>query len=259
MLLIALWWISTSKGVSLNYGDLVDNVQNTFDDCIDIVKDVGNYVDDVASLGNVRRRNGEEDGHAGQLWACVSMLKVMDQYRDTHSRLVLVQSFVHWQEMEYLNQLLQPLSMKIGEMPLYIASKDGDRSEDFHEKCDGKGPTVVIIETTTGNVFGGYMDTNWRSDWSWQPSPTSFIFQLRPNIVQYALKSGNEQEDVIGNFLFLGPVFGQGNDIRVASGALTNTNSYVNGYHYNAHGHTLNNGTRNFKVEDYLVFPAIPL
>ncbi|ETO13190.1 hypothetical protein RFI_24186 [Reticulomyxa filosa] len=40
---------------------------------------------------------------------------------------------------------------------LLRASKDGFDSATFHRKCDNKGPTVVIVHSHLGHVFGGYV------------------------------------------------------------------------------------------------------
>jgi len=257
MLLFALWLISTSKGASLNYKDLVANVENTFDGCLDIVGDVGDYISDVARLGNVRRRNG--DGvHADRLGACISILKATDKYRFAHS-MVMAQKVVNWQEIRHLNNRLnKAVSKKLGKIPIYVASKDGDRAQDFHDKCDGKGPTVVIIKTTTGKIFGGYTDVNWDNDNQWHHSSTSFIFRLRPDIGWYELKTTYRSYAVLHNKNY-GPVFGFGCDISVSHNALDTQDSYVRGHTYAALRNTLNGGTRNFQVEDYVVYKAIPL
>jgi len=44
---------------------------------------------------------------------------------------------------------------------LYRASRDSWKPEIFHFNCDNKGPTLVIAETTCGQVFGGYTECNW--------------------------------------------------------------------------------------------------
>jgi len=262
MLMLALWGISISTASSLNYVDLVADIENTLDDCMSVVDDARNYVAELDALGNVRRRDEEEDSdHAVQLWACVSMLKAMDQYRENHSRLLLAHEFVSFQEKTYLNQLLAPVSKKIGQIPLYVASRDGDRGIDFHEKCDGKGPTVTIIKSTTGYVFGGYTDVSWSCCTAdWHSSTTSFLFQLRPNFAQYTLKSGQEPYAVRHSEDDL--IFGNGGDIFVRSGALNNSDSGVGpGRSYNVEWgvYTLNGGEVNFMVQDYFVFEAIAL
>ena len=33
----------------------------------------------------------------------------------------------------------------------------------FHELCDGKGKTVTLITTSTGNVCGGFTSVSWGS------------------------------------------------------------------------------------------------
>ena len=44
---------------------------------------------------------------------------------------------------------------------LYRGSRDGMDGKDFHFKCDLKGPTLTIIETTSGIIMGGYSNTQW--------------------------------------------------------------------------------------------------
>lgn len=44
---------------------------------------------------------------------------------------------------------------------LYKASKDGDSSIDFHNKCKMKNSTVVLIDTYDGWRFGGYTESIW--------------------------------------------------------------------------------------------------
>ena len=60
---------------------------------------------------------------------------------------------------------------------IYKGSKDGDSYENFHEKCDNKGPTIMIIESKDGEIFGGYTEKSWQRNKS-VPSPKSFLFNL---------------------------------------------------------------------------------
>ena len=43
---------------------------------------------------------------------------------------------------------------------LYKATRDGWNPENFHEKCDGKCPTLVVIKSDD-NVFGVYAEKPW--------------------------------------------------------------------------------------------------
>ncbi|KXJ08368.1 BTB/POZ domain-containing protein KCTD21 [Exaiptasia diaphana] len=45
---------------------------------------------------------------------------------------------------------------------LYRGSRDGWASSIFHSKCDSfSGPTMVVIKSTGGYIFGGYTEQSW--------------------------------------------------------------------------------------------------
>ena len=44
---------------------------------------------------------------------------------------------------------------------LYKASIDGWAPKDFHDRCDNKGPTLVIMKSKVGKVFGGFSMVGW--------------------------------------------------------------------------------------------------
>merc|ERR1719382_1895351 len=93
-------------------------------------------------------------------------------------------------EFSFLNEELKAVSLEMGGL-LYQASKDDDSSSNFHSRCDGKGATVVIIETTKGTVFGGFSDVSWSSSSGYSTSTKSFLFQLRPSMKRYSKKNGS--------------------------------------------------------------------
>ena len=47
---------------------------------------------------------------------------------------------------------------------IYRASKYNYTAKSFHKYCDDKGPTLVIIESTEGWIFGGYTTQSWSGD-----------------------------------------------------------------------------------------------
>ncbi len=66
---------------------------------------------------------------------------------------------------------------------LYRGSRDGFSSDDFHSKCDNKGHTLVIIETETGGLVGGYTDAEWGKgepfmDYLLATANKSFLFAI---------------------------------------------------------------------------------
>ena len=61
---------------------------------------------------------------------------------------------------------------------IYRGSRDGSKSNDFHSKCDNKGPTICLYKNEKGNIFGGYASISWGSDNVHHSAPESFIFTL---------------------------------------------------------------------------------
>ena len=62
---------------------------------------------------------------------------------------------------------------------IYQMTKDGNKSEKFHEKCDNKGPTLILIETTKNKIFGGYTPLNWEKGKNvYDTENQTFIFSL---------------------------------------------------------------------------------
>ena len=62
---------------------------------------------------------------------------------------------------------------------LYKGTTDGDTIEVFHNKCDNQYPTISIIESTDGQIFGGYTTKSWdKNNKNDIPDPDSFLFNL---------------------------------------------------------------------------------
>jgi len=61
----------------------------------------------------------------------------------------------------------------------YRATRDGFCGSDFHSKCDNLNhPTIVIIKTTDGSIFGGFTTKNWDSENHYVTDSEAFIFSL---------------------------------------------------------------------------------
>ena len=64
---------------------------------------------------------------------------------------------------------------------LFKKSRDGNTTKDFHDLCDNKGKTLIIIETIEGRKFGGVAYDNWNANNSWRTNPKDFVFSLDLN------------------------------------------------------------------------------
>ncbi len=60
----------------------------------------------------------------------------------------------------------------------YRATRDGFTAQNFHTKCDTVANTLTIIESTNGNIFGGFTEKAWDSYGQWYLDPKAFIFSL---------------------------------------------------------------------------------
>ncbi|XP_044183737.1 hemicentin-2-like isoform X3 [Acropora millepora] len=138
-----------------------------------------------------------------------------------------------------LNSFLAPVlrsSSRSRFVRCWRAKTDGWALSTFHSNCDGKGPTVTIIQVGS-YIFGGYTDQSWfSSSCAWASSSKSFLYSLY-NIngfspVKLQIKS-QWQNRAIYRCSRYGPTFGGGYDIYISNNAASNRNSYTScGYTY---------------------------
>ncbi|KAF2073603.1 hypothetical protein CYY_005092 [Polysphondylium violaceum] len=91
---------------------------------------------------------------------------------------------------------------------LYRASENDFDGFKFHSKCDHKGPTITIIETTDGDIFGGYNSQDWKSEMGYYGDNKCFIFTL---INKHAIKPTKyitTKESFIFSYSSSSPSFG---------------------------------------------------
>jgi len=235
---------------------LLSQIEDIFDECLGIVHAVREFDYD---FHDDRRRKVVTNARK-KMTVCGKIPNVAATFsRDylTWSRGLL--GTLKSSESSFLKDLLRKVNRKMGEI-LYVASVDGDAASKFHSLCDDQGPTIVVVETTAGVMFGGFAARSCTSKGHYISSSTSFLFQIRPAMKMFGLQSkssGNHAQYGGSNY---GPTFGGGHDLHIASGAMSNKNSYVNKHSYHASSaHGLNDGTRNFKVKDYVVLKAVSL
>eukprot|EP01084_Bolivina_argentea_P180602 312032_1 len=83
----------------------------------------------------------------------------------------------------------------------------------FHSACDGKGQTVVIIQTEQQHIFGGYTSIPWTSPKNdeYKTDEKAFLFLLKSPISNqlkvYRNKNNNGNEAVYHD-VYYGPIFG---------------------------------------------------
>ena len=104
---------------------------------------------------------------------------------------------------------------------LYRASRDGHNAAAFHARCDGKGPTLTVLRSANGCVFGGFAAVGWASPphpGEYVKAPGSWLFSLvgvrgsRP--LRMNLVDANHAKAVYLSS-YCGPAFGGGCDLHV--------------------------------------------
>ena len=139
---------------------------------------------------------------------------------------------------------------------LYRASRDGDKANNFYEKCENQGPTLTLVLTTTQRKFGGYTSLSWtrpKEDFKYYKDENAFLFSLNKK-KKYFTKTKGDSKGVC-MYKDKGPAFGKGNDFVIFDGCTTNTNSYSNcPYTYKTVRNELLGGQYNFQVKDYEVY-----
>ncbi|RIA93820.1 hypothetical protein C1645_873866 [Glomus cerebriforme] len=103
---------------------------------------------------------------------------------------------------------------------LYRASRDGNTKVAFHEKCDNKGATIVIIEINSEQIVGGYNPLSWDSSNTYKSTYDSFIFSFQDRYNFQTAKVGLSYGDAysIGCHSSHGPMFGNGNGLNFWEG-----------------------------------------
>lgn len=91
-----------------------------------------------------------------------------------------------------------------GKMKLLYRFNKGDISS-FHKKCENVDSTLVIIQTDSNFIIGGYTKQTWDGS-GYKEDPYAFIFSIT-NKVLYPIRKTNK---AIYSSQFFGPVFGEG-------------------------------------------------
>eukprot|EP01105_Mastigella_eilhardi_P025507 TRINITY_DN696_c0_g1_i1.p4 TRINITY_DN696_c0_g1~~TRINITY_DN696_c0_g1_i1.p4 ORF type:complete len:178 (-),score=46.06 TRINITY_DN696_c0_g1_i1:1104-1637(-) len=145
---------------------------------------------------------------------------------------------------------------------LHRATRDTFSVAAFHANCDNRGPTLVLIETEQGNIFGGATLAPWSSVGDYVADPSAFLFTLvNPCGVPPTKLVRNGSGDELYCDAAYGPTFGSAPDLHLSDNCnggntLSSTNLDGNGSFLNptGFGADLFDGAQTFVVAEYEVF-----
>jgi len=143
---------------------------------------------------------------------------------------------------------------------LYKATVDGFDAQDFHQKCDGLGRTLTVIQSGQGYLFGGCTKRSWGGN-TFRTDPTAFLFTLTNPYslppTRYFIKPSHTHCAIRSNPAY-SAAFGSGKDIFVATAPHQNKNSYsdfpVSYKDTTGKGNLTFTGTRTFQIDDVEVY-----
>jgi hypothetical protein len=134
---------------------------------------------------------------------------------------------------------------------------DGFTPSIFHEKCDNKGPSVVVLKIhKTGQIIGGYNPLGWKGIDVWGHTEDSFLFSLGngtsiKNVILSRVRSYCANSAVFHGKLY-GPVFGS-SDLEMKEQFNKNFSCWSQAHTYER---KITNDQR-FHVDEYEVFQVI--
>ena len=85
---------------------------------------------------------------------------------------------------EYIHRIYNWINTKnkIDVELLYRKSRDGDSYDTFHQLCDDKGKTLILVKGTENFIIGAYTPINWDNYHNnWLKDDETFLFSLTNN------------------------------------------------------------------------------
>ena len=114
---------------------------------------------------------------------------------------------------EFLQKIFEWTGGKNMEL-LYRGTRDGMSAQEFHNRCNNKGPTISLFKNERGYLFGGYASIDWVSCGNYRSAPDSFIFTMTNKYNIAPTKFTSNTNYSIYDYSSYGPTFG-GHDIYI--------------------------------------------
>ena len=121
---------------------------------------------------------------------------------------------------------------------------------------------MTVVQTTTGNIFGGYVGKPWKSNGNWVNDASAWLYSLKSPSGHAPVQMLNKtsQNNALHNASY-GPTFGGNHDLCIQNNCNTNQSSYSNignTYHLpsGCDAHFLE-GTKTFTVAEIEVYQVL--
>ena len=154
--------------------------------CIDIENNIKNACDVNDILKKFTNENkdkidffpNEEKELNKLLESLISFGKII-----TNNSFILFDSKIINQNKEYIQNIKKWINneKKIKTELLYRKTDNGDSCDTFHQLCDNKGATLILIKGKEGFIIGGYTPLSWDNNSGWKKDNDTFLFSLTNN------------------------------------------------------------------------------
>ena len=173
----------------------------------------------------------------------------------TYSNSHIIKNFQDFQDFQFVfDKIENTTSKKVKNLELlYRASENNGSGRIFHEKCDGKTPTLIVIHTKNDYIFGGYTEKSWANSAN---DNNAFCYSINLKKIYPIIK----EQRAIGNSIECGPIFyGSYDFFQIGKNAFLNNNdSHSCNKYSNYKGvekdFEISGGIEFFSVSDYEVF-----
>ena len=143
-------------------------------------------------------------------------------------------------------------NMKIKAELLYRLSRDGNEFQTFHNLCDNKGITLLLVKLDDGYILGGYTTKDWDTSSGWKQDNNAFVFSLTENVKCVTNSNHSYNANYCGSSY--GPFFGS---IQFYSRKMNEP--YIGPYDYYNDSSKLHPGKKNdyYKAQEVEVYKII--
>ena len=181
---------------------------------------------------------------------------IINKYEEKESEKEKEEQLISFSGTEILNNeskkmLLSWLPRKPIKITLLLNSNiDGDSTSTFMDKCSGKCPTLAVIKTTKGNIFGGYTTQLWKQ--GKVQDRNAFVFSIDKK-KKYNIKNPEYAIGFENNYFWM---FGYSYNTIVCRNNCTKTNdNYVDNKSYDIpEQYELNLGEKYFTVKSFEIY-----
>ncbi|KAJ3440359.1 pep-cterm sorting domain-containing protein [Anaeramoeba flamelloides] len=147
-------------------------------------------------------------------------LKVIDHFFLKESEILQKENNPKF--LQFLEKWIKEAGCNSNLQRRFNSRTDGWRTQTFHEKCDNKGKSIVLIKLKNQSLFGGFAAIDWDyTTYGWKQSTgnKSFLFSLislDPNFKEpLKMHIYQHKDNEINCHPNFGPAFGGGRDLSL--------------------------------------------